>query len=103
MKPPGKTSLNRMQRTALLEAERIEISQDARVFCGLQKEPMPSQVQLRDDFMGIVRLIDTIMSDTNLQERIEARGRAAAQAVPPAPAPIDDDAVVAVAEEAEPT
>jgi hypothetical protein len=72
-KPPtGKTSLNRMQRTAFLEAERIEISQDARVRDGELKEPMPEQVERRDDFAGIVRLIDKIMSDVELLERFKA-------------------------------
>jgi hypothetical protein len=35
MKPPGKTTLSRMQQTAAIEAERIEISQDARVLAGM--------------------------------------------------------------------
>lgn len=72
MKAPGKTTLNRMQRTAFLEAERIEISQDARVRDGELKEPMPQQVERRDDFAGIVRLIDRIMSDVELLERFKA-------------------------------
>lgn len=73
MKPPGKTTLARMQRAAMLEAERIEISQDGRVREGMLKEPMPAQVELRDDFAGIVRLIDIIMSDQVLLERLQER------------------------------
>ena len=79
MKPPGKTTLFRMQRAALLEAERIEISQDGRVYCGLLKEPMPQQVEKRDDFMGLVRLIDAIMSDQMLLERMKERLAARAE------------------------
>jgi hypothetical protein len=73
---PGKTTLFRMQRAAQLEAERIEISQDGRVSCRMLKEPMPDQVALRDDFAGIVRLIDTIMSDQALLDRLQDRMRA---------------------------
>lgn len=82
MIPPGKTSYFRMQIAAQNEAERIEISQDGRVLAGLLKQPMSDQVRLRDDFAGIVRLIDAIMSDKlvmdRLAERMEARTLAAA-------------------------
>jgi len=71
MKPPGKTTLDRMQLAAFREAERIEISQDGRVSCGMLKEPMRSQVELRDDFAGIVRLIDMIQSDAVILERLK--------------------------------
>jgi len=70
MIPPGKTTLTRMQLAALSEAERIEISQDGRVKLGMLKEPMPDQVSLRDDFAGIVRLIDLIQSDAVILERL---------------------------------
>jgi hypothetical protein len=70
MIPPGKTTLTRMQLAALSEAERIEISQDGRVSCGMLKEPMRDQVSLRDDFAGIVRLIDLIQSDAVILERL---------------------------------
>lgn len=33
---------------------------------------MPEQVERRDDFAGIVRLIDKIMSDVELLERFKA-------------------------------
>jgi len=75
MKPPGKTTLTRMQLTAMREAERIEISQDGRVREGLLKQPMPEQVALRDDFAGIVRLIDLIQSDKLILSRLEERSR----------------------------
>jgi hypothetical protein len=72
MKPPGRTTLARMQRTAWLEAERIEISQDARVLAGA-KAPDAGQVAIRDDLMGVVRLIDAIESDQKLKEAIADR------------------------------
>lgn len=75
MNPPGKTTLSRMQRTAYLEAERIEISQDGRIRCGMQKDPLPGEVEKRDDFAGIVRLIDAIESDALIKETLTRRVR----------------------------
>lgn len=77
MKPPGKTTLDRMARAAQLEAERLEITQDFWVREGRLKEPMPNKVNLRDDFAGIVRLIDLIQSDKVILERLAAAGRRA--------------------------
>lgn len=71
MKPPGKTTLDRMQLTAFEEMERIEIGQDGRIWAGMQKEPMPDQVRKRDDFAGIVRLIDIINSDKVMIDRLK--------------------------------
>lgn len=93
MNSPGKTSLFRMQQTAIEEQERIEISQTGRVREGLLKEPMPSQVAKRDDFAGIVRLIDIITSDQVLLDRLQSRMAARAA---PAPKLIDPEADVAV-------
>jgi|SRR5579864_9352715 len=75
MRPPGKTTLDRMLLAAQAEAERIEISQDARVREKMLREPMPQQVALRDDFAGIVRLIEIIQGDALMLERLKA-GRA---------------------------
>ncbi len=80
MIPPGKTSLSRMQRSAQLEAQRIEITQDARVECGLQPRPRADQVEKRDDFVGIVRLIDILMTDQVLLARFEERAARMAEA-----------------------
>ncbi len=91
MKPPGKTTLARMQRTAMLEAERIEISQDHWVREGRIKEPLPLMVETRDDYAGIVRLIDLIMSDQVLLERLQERMAKAAVALAPAPIAAEDD------------
>jgi hypothetical protein len=96
MKPPGKTTLARMQRTAMLEAERIEISQDGRVREKLIDAPMPSQVELRDDYAGIVRLIDAIMSEQSLLDRVKERMAAKVSLAAPAVKLIDPDADVAV-------
>ncbi len=89
-----------MQRTAMLEAERIEISQDARVQSGQLKEPMPYQVELRDDSAGMVRLIDAIMSDNSLLERVKERmaSRVSLAVTPPTPIAAEDDVDVEVAE-----
>lgn len=76
MNPPGKTTLFRMQLAAQREQERIEISQDGRVREKMLAEPMPEQVLLRDDFAGIVRLIDVIMSDQMILDRLAERMRA---------------------------
>jgi hypothetical protein len=73
VKPPGKTTLVRMQRTAMLEAERIEITQDYWVKDGRISEPEPHLVERRDDFAGMVRLIDAINSDQDLLERLKRR------------------------------
>ncbi|UFW75179.1 hypothetical protein [Bradyrhizobium sp. WU425] len=92
MKPPGKTTLIRMQRTAMLEAERIEITQDYWVKDGRIKEPGPHLVERRDDFAGMVRLIDAINSDQDLLERLKRRMAALAAESAPAPAAAEDDA-----------
>jgi hypothetical protein len=61
-----------MQLTAWREAERIEISQDARVLAGA-KAADTGQVAIRDDLMGVVRLIDAIESDQFLKKAIADR------------------------------
>lgn len=73
MKPPAKSTLFRMQQTAQLAAETIEIAQDARVRAGELKEPLSDQVKKRDDFIGIVRLIDAILSDKVVIDRLKER------------------------------
>jgi hypothetical protein len=101
MIPPGKTTLARMQRAAMNEAERIEISQDGRVREKMLKEPMPHQVEQRDDFAGIVRLIDLIMSDQVLLDRLQQRMATIASSAPSVPKPIDPDKDIAVDAEVE--
>lgn len=62
MNPPGKTSLDRMVLTAQSEVERLELGLD-----------VPEIVRRRDDFAGIVRLIDVIKSDPSLEMDILGR------------------------------
>jgi hypothetical protein len=90
VKPPGKTTLLRMQRTAMLEAERIEITQDYWVKEGRISVPEPHAVERRDDFAGMVRLIDAINSDQDLLERLKRRMAALAAESTPAPATAED-------------
>jgi hypothetical protein len=71
VKPPGKTTLNRMLIAAQRELERIENAEDCNVAAGLIKAPRPERVRLRDDFAGIVRLIDAIFADQVLLERVQ--------------------------------
>ncbi|WP_316172433.1 hypothetical protein [Bradyrhizobium sp. SZCCHNRI2049] len=97
MKPPGKTTFDRMHRAALNEAERIEMSQDARVASGLDTEVMPDQVRLRDDFHGVVRLLDAIESEPKLKEAVIERMKRMAEAKA-APALVAQDEAVADAE-----
>ncbi|WP_439399041.1 hypothetical protein ACRQ5Q_16865 [Bradyrhizobium sp. PMVTL-01] len=73
MKPPAKSTLFRMQQTAQIAAETIEIAQDARLRAGELKQPMPEQVRKRDDFVGMVRLIDAILSDKVIIDRLRER------------------------------
>ncbi|KGT75812.1 hypothetical protein MA20_31985 [Bradyrhizobium japonicum] len=86
MKPPGKTTLARMQRTAMLEAERIEITRDYWVKDGRISVPEPHLVERRDDFAGMVRMIDAINGDPDLLERLKRRmaAHSAAAELPPA-------------------
>lgn len=63
MKPPGKSTLYRMQQTAAAEQQRLELLQ----------EPPAYAVRRRDDFAGIVRLIEAILSDQEIINRLKAR------------------------------
>lgn len=79
MKPPGKATLAKMQYHAQLEAERIEIVQDALVDAGLLKVAHPDMVERRDAFAGVVRLLDIIQSDPEILDRLEYRRKFAAE------------------------
>jgi hypothetical protein len=68
---PGKTTLARMQVAAHNESQRIEIVEDGWVTLGHLPAPRPDRVRLRDDFAGIVRLIDIIEGDEIILGRIE--------------------------------
>ncbi len=64
------TTLDRMRDAAFAEAARIETMQMCRLRWGDIAEPMPCQMQKRDDFLGMVRLIDKITSDLTILERL---------------------------------
>lgn len=63
MKPPGKSTLSRMQRTAQAEVDRIEAL----------GQPADYLIRKRDDFAGIVRLVDACLSDQVIIDRLKAR------------------------------
>lgn len=64
MKLPGKSTLSRMQRTAQAEVDRIE---------SMAGQPADYLVRKRDDFAGIVRLVDACLSDQVIIDRLKAR------------------------------
>lgn len=97
MIPPGKTTLARMQTAALNEAERIEIIEDGWVKFGQLKEPRREQVSLRDDFAGIVRMIDAIESDAELLKLLQ---KAIQRITAPVAAEIPETEIVPEGEEA---
>lgn len=66
----GATTFDRMSAAAAAEAGRIEIVQDALVLDGLRTAPDPQQLALRDDFDGIVRMIELIKNDRLIVERL---------------------------------
>lgn len=92
MIPPGKTTLTRMQLAAQLEAERIEIIEDGWVTLGTLPAPRTDRVRLRDDFAGIVRMIDCILANDAIRGRLEDEMRRTAP-LPPAPSVPDTDLV----------
>jgi len=82
-----------MQLAAQLEAERIEIIEDGWVTLGKLPVPRADRVRLRDDFAGIVRLIDCIVADDMIRGRLEDAMRRTAQPPPVAPSVPDTDLV----------
>jgi len=67
MRPPGTTTLARMRLTAGTAAGDIERMQDHLVDTGVHASPSEAAIARRDDFHGIVRLIDEILHDDNLK------------------------------------
>lgn len=67
---PGPTTFDRMSAAAAAEAGRIETVQATLVESGIRTEPDAGQLALRDDFDGIVRLIELIKNDKLILERL---------------------------------
>lgn len=76
MKPPGTTTLARMRLTAGSAAGDIERMQDHLVDIGVQPSPAETAIARRDDFHGIVRLIDEILHDNDLKRVVLEKLRA---------------------------
>lgn len=70
MNPPGQTTLSRMRVTAGIAAGDIERMQDHLLETGVHSSPSETAVARRDDFHGIVRLIDEILSDEQLKAAV---------------------------------
>jgi hypothetical protein len=68
--PEMPTTYVRMLEAARAEASRIEHSQAARIVGGDLTEPWPCQMRLRDDFLGIFRLIQLVMNDSVILDRL---------------------------------
>ena len=64
------STLNRMREAARAEASRIEHSQVAWMIVGAIKQPNPSEVTRRDDMLGLYRLVDRILSDPDMMDRL---------------------------------
>lgn len=75
MRPVRPTSLARMREAAYERMATIESSDDARIAACFQLEPNPEQEELRDDFAGIVRLLDALIEDPDLAATLGGRTR----------------------------
>jgi hypothetical protein len=93
--PPNKpTTLDRMRDAAFAEVARIEGSQVARMVAGFIGKPEPAQITKRDDFFGMVRMIDVLMSDPALLARLLEVIALRRQPVAAVPAEIADAVVI---------
>ena len=93
--PPIKpTTLDRTRDAAFAEVARIENSDVRLMTAGLLDKPFPDHMAKRDDFFGIVRLIDVLMSDPALLARVLEAIALRRQPVAAAPAEIADAVVI---------
>ena len=67
------TTFDRMRDAAYIEARKIESGQVARMVVGWLTAPMPSQMKLRDDFLGLTRLMDRIIADPVIMDRLKEK------------------------------
>lgn len=92
--PPAKpTTLDRMRDAAFAEVSRIESSQLTRLSAGLIAEPTAEQLVKRDDFFGLVQLLDLILSDQVLLDRLRERRKAQKASLAPAPVAAGDEEI----------
>lgn len=68
--PIGKTTLARMKDTARAEALRIECTQGYLVNSGAISTPSDKLIQRRDDFEGMTRLCELLISNADLRTRV---------------------------------
>lgn len=93
------TTLDRMRDAAFAEVSRIEASQLSRIVGGFIAEPMPCQMVKRDDFLGLVRLLDRILSDQVILDRLKPKAPAIVPDDVPAATAAADDEIIPVDEE----
>ncbi len=74
--PEGRSTLNRMREAAADEASRIESFMIVRLMVGEIAKPWPCAMRKRDDFVGIVRLIDNILGTPALLELLQRKDTA---------------------------
>lgn len=75
MRDPRPTTFARMREAAYERSRTIEGSEDARVIAGMRDKPLEELELLRDDFAGIVRLLDEISLDPDLAADLARRMR----------------------------
>jgi hypothetical protein len=68
-------TLREMREAADAEAWRIKTTQEMLVRVGDRKAPDPQQMEKSEAFFGIVRLIDRIVNDDVILERLHATPR----------------------------
>jgi hypothetical protein len=69
------TTFNRMRDAAYEEARRIESGQTARMIAGFLAAPMQEQMTKRDDFLALTRLMDRIIADPVIIDRLKDRSK----------------------------
>ena len=65
------TTFDRMRDAAYVASRTIESGQIARMVAGFLTAPMPEQMKRRDDFLGLTRLMDRIIADPVIMDRLK--------------------------------
>lgn len=71
--PVAPTTFNRMRDAAAAAAFRIENGQCGRMMSGDLVVPMPEEIRRRDDFDGIVRLLDEITANPDIIDMLRPK------------------------------